>query len=207
MGSGVTKCDTIKEIECPENYDERSFQKILTIYNKIQKTDDVMKEKDEISTIAKMHINKKKDLLNKKKILIENTKHKKVLKLNTELQKAQKQLISQHIQALSDLNKVASDELRKINYKIGELNSLTENEKQDIILKKISNKSKEVDFWLFFNYMKDKVNDMENIIWTPTNKPRKSSLLIRIKSPNTRPSEYTKKFEEFFREDPLLVTN
>ena len=36
MGSGVTKCDTIKEIECPENYDERSFQKILTIYNKIQ---------------------------------------------------------------------------------------------------------------------------------------------------------------------------
>lgn len=196
MGSGITKHNHDDIFECPENYDERDFQKLVNIFNIIKKENLLIVEKNEISKMARLNIRRKKDKLVTKKVLITNTKKQKLLKLNVELQKAQKQLIQQHIQALSDLNGVANKELRSINYKINELDSLTENEKQDIFLKKISNRQHQPDFKLFFNFMKDKLSDMDNIVWTPTSNPRKSSLLIRIKSPNTRPSEFTKQFND-----------
>ena len=98
---------------------------------------------------------------------------------------------------INQLNIVIKKDLSNLSSKIKELDSLSLNEKRSIFIKKISTRN-ELDFWKFFKYMKNKVNDMDNIVWTPKdNTKRKSSLIVEIKSPNTRPSEYAKIFDSY----------
>ena len=107
-------------------------------------------------------------------------------------------LIEQHEKMLKNLNIVIKKDLNNLSNKVKELDSLSLNEKRSIFIKKITTRN-ELDFWKFFKYMKNKVNDMDNIVWTPKdNTIRKSSLLVKIKSPNTRPSEYAARFDSYY---------
>lgn len=198
MGGGISSLKVSKPIICPEDYDEKSFYKILTIYHTLNIHDNMISENDQIDNLANINIRNKKKKLIGKKLIAHNCYTKKKLELDIELKKSQKILLEQHKNMIGQLNIVIKKDLSNLSSKIKELDSLSLNEKRSIFIKKISNKN-ELDFWKFFKYMKNKVNDMDNIVWTPKdNTRRKSSLLVQIKSPNTRPSEYTKTFDNYY---------
>ena len=166
MGGGISNLKVTRPIICPEDYDEESFYKILTIYHTLN--------------------------------IHDNCYTKKKLELDIELKKYQKILLEKHKNMINQLNIVIKKDINNLSSKIKELDSLSLNEKRIIFIKKISSRN-EVDFWKFFKYIKNKVNDMDNIVWTPKdNTRRKASLLVKIKSPNTRHSEYSKNFESYY---------
>lgn len=199
MGGGISTCTANKPIICPENYDEKSFEKIVTIYKRLDVNGNMIVEDNELNKMSNLNIKrKKKNLLIKKKIAT-NCYEKKKLELDLELKKSQEILIEEHKKMLKLMENVIEKDLLNLSNKISELDNLTLNEKRNLFIKKISTKHDEIDFWKFFSYMKNKVNDMDNIVWTPNDKTRrKSSLLVKIKSPNTRPPEYVKKFEYYY---------
>lgn len=198
MGGGISKLKVSRPIICPEEYDEKSFDKILKIYNQLNIHDNIVEENDQLDNLANINVRNKKKKLLEKKLIAHNCYTKKKIELSIELKNAQKILVEQHRNMLNKLNIVIKKDIKYLSCKIEELYSLSLNEKRSIFIKKISNKN-EIDFWKLFKHMKNRVNDMDNIVWTPKdNTRRKSSLLVQIKSPNTRPSEYTKNFESYY---------
>ena len=77
MGGGITKKET-KIIECPDNYDRIKFDKILKLFNKLDKNKNNVLELDEMKLISEKHINNRIKLLENK---IES--EKRILELNT----------------------------------------------------------------------------------------------------------------------------
>ena len=198
MGGGISNLKVTRPIICPEDYDEESFYKILTIYHTLNIHDNVILENDQLNNLANINVRNKKKKLIEKKLIAHNCYTKKKLELDIELKKSQKILLEQHKNMINQLNIVIKKDINNLSSKIKELDSLSLNEKRIIFIKKISSRN-EVDFWKFFKYIKNKVNDMDNIVWTPKdNTRRKASLLVKIKSPNTRHSEYSKNFESYY---------
>ena len=198
MGGGISTIKVKRPIICPEDYDEKSFDKILKIYQTLNIHDNKILENDQIDNLANINIRSKKKKLIEKKLIAHNCYTKKKIELDIELKKSQKILVEQHEKMLRNLNIVIKKDLNNLSNKVKELDSLSLNEKRSIFIKKITTRN-ELDFWKFFKYMKNKVNDMDNIVWTPKdNTIRKSSLLVKIKSPNTRPSEYAARFDSYY---------
>jgi hypothetical protein len=198
MGGGISTIKVKRPIICPEDYDEKSFDKILKIYQTLNIHDNKILENDQIDNLANINIRSKKKKLIEKKLIAHNCYTKKKIELDIELKKSQKLLVEQHEKMFKNLNIVIKKDLNNLSNKIKELDSLSLNEKRSIFIKKITTRN-ELDFWKFFKYMKNKVNDMDNIVWTPKdNTIRKSSLLVKIKSPNTRPSEYAARFDSYY---------
>ena len=73
MGSGVssTRVPT-QPLQCPENYDEDDFAKILRLYDRLDADGNMIVEQDELSQLATHHVNNKKQLL---KIKLKKMKH------------------------------------------------------------------------------------------------------------------------------------
>ena len=55
-----------------------------------------------------------------------------------------------------------------------------------MLLLRITDADNNIDFWKFFDYMKNRVGDIDNICWSPIkcNNYRKSSLIVDI--PNNK---------------------
>ena len=57
----------------------------------------------------------------------------------------------------------SNNELIRFNMEIGWLKRLEREKRERLFLKKVSNKKGYIDFWKFFEYMKNRTHDIKNI--------------------------------------------
>ena len=149
MGSSAS----VNNLNCPANYDNERFNIIIKLFEKIDKNNNLILEMDEIKKISELHIsNKIKFLENESKRENENIKNEinKILKkLNDKIKELKKS--NEHRQ------KIIKSNLEK--YK-----NMDNESKCRSFLNSVSYDNKKLDFWRFFTYMKDKTNEIEDLV-------------------------------------------
>ena len=188
MGSGVS---TSSELTCPKNYDKKNFQKILTLYDKLDINGNMVIEQEELYVLANHHIKNKKELILAEKMKNDTNIKSRILALNLKYENDKKQLESNHkleIQKLKQKEKEDDDEYTK---RLANIDLLTKEQKYEIFKQRFTDKKNNINFNMFFEYMKTRTDDIQNINWVTAGKlnhlnPPKS-LSVTINSPNARP--------------------
>ena len=79
MGSGISSCQSnAGEIKCPKNYDKTKFQKILTLYDKLDQNGNMVIEQEEFYILANHHIKNQKELIVKEQMKKNTDKKRKI---------------------------------------------------------------------------------------------------------------------------------
>jgi hypothetical protein len=190
MGSGISRCNHT-EIMCPEGYDTHKFNKILNLYDKLDINGNMVIEKEELSILATHHIKNQKKLLLKEQTTNEIDKQKKILSLILEFEKNKKKMEEEYQKKVEEETQKAKKNDKDIESKILSIGHLTKEQKYIIFKQKFTDSDNKLNFDLFFNYMKDKTDDIDNINWKLSGKlndlrPQKE-ISVQINSPNTRP--------------------
>lgn len=159
MGSGSS------QLKCPDDYDKEKFEKIMKLYDKLDSNGDHVVETDELNKIADLHVRNK---IRKLKENIDNinseteTKNKtlendisfKIAELNT-------QLIIKQTRNLAEKD----DLISFTNSEIDKLQSMPPEKKSKKFMEAVTTKNGHIDFWKFFEYMKSRTQDIDNIVW------------------------------------------
>ena len=192
MGSGISKSNkNTGQLICPEGYDKEKFKQILYLYDKLDTNGDMVIEKEELFILTEHHIKNKQKILEKEKLVVENTKNQKLLAISLEYESLKKNLEKEYIKKKEKYENTEKEKQKEIDNTILSLKHLTKNQKYEIFKNKFFDNENKIKFNLFFEYMKDKTEDIENINWKTSGKldhlfvDHKPN--IRIGSPNNRP--------------------
>ena len=162
MGSGASKTHPV--LQCPKGYDADSFKKICKLFDELDSDSNFGVSSDELTSIAKLHVENCQTTLKKR---IEAKTKQLEFDLN-DLDEDTKQRIAE-IQATSDrkkdhLKKVHASWLQRIKGKIDWYANLDEDGREQAFMKVLKPRdSQHVDFWTFFEYMKNRTGDIKNI--------------------------------------------
>ncbi len=183
MGSGVSSIGApTQQLRCPENYDEDDFAKILRLYDRLDSDGNMIVEEDELGQIATHHVNNKKKMLQIKLSQNEALKKQTILQLKVELEQNKKNLEMRYEEKIKSETTLSENNKILLTKEINELKRLTNKEKREMLLLRITDSNNIIDFWKFFEYMKERVGDIDNICWSPIkcNNYRKTSLSVDI---------------------------
>jgi len=192
MGSGISKSNkNTVQLVCPEGYDKEKFKQILYLYDKLDTNGDMVIEKEELFILTEHHIKNKQKILEKDKIIVENTKNQKLLAISLEYESLKKNLEKEYLNKKEKYENTEKEKKKEIDNTILSLNHLTKSQKYEIFKQKFCDNDNKLEFKLFFEYMKDKTEDIENINWQTTGKLEHLFLpknpTIEISSPNNKP--------------------
>ena len=158
MGSGASK-----KLTCPNDYDQEKFNMILKLYDRLDSNGDQVIETLELKDIANLHIKNRKTELSKLKL-------KEQQDYNYELEQAR----LKHEKDVADLGLIYDKNVETINNshiskdaaiinRINELEQLCEEKKCQTFLDIVSSDGKHIEFWKFFDYMRNRTQDIKNI--------------------------------------------
>lgn len=161
MGSQPSKVPVLK---CPENYDPQKFKKITTLFDKLDKDSNLGVSDDEIEHIAVLHIKNCITRMQKTK----QAKGKALQVAKTQLildQKSAADKIINEFQAKTkEEERIHSAAIQTLDNRIEWYDSLDNEGKSNAFMKAVMPTGEEhIDFWSFFEYMKHKTEDIQNI--------------------------------------------
>jgi hypothetical protein len=190
MGGGISSCST-GEIKCPKNYDKEKFQKILMLYDKLDTNGNMVMEQEEFYVLANHHIKNKKELILREKAKNTNDIQRNILMLNLKHEEEKKQMIKLYNSTIETLKqKVKTDDM-DYNKRLTNIDLLTKEEKYEIFKERFTDNEDKINFTKFFEYMRTRSDDIQNINWVTAGKldhlksPKRLS--VTINSPNARP--------------------
>jgi hypothetical protein len=190
MGGGISSCST-GEIKCPKNYDKEKFQKILMLYDKLDTNGNMVMEQEEFYVLANHHIKNKKELILQEKSKNTNDIQRNILMLNLKHEEEKKQMIKLYNSTIETLKqKVKTDDM-DYNKRLTNIDLLTKEEKYEIFKERFTDNEDKINFTKFFEYMRTRSDDIQNINWVTGGKldhlKSLKRLSVTINSPNARP--------------------
>ena len=111
--------------------------------------------------------------------------------ISLEYESLKKNLEKEYLKKKEKYENTEKDKIKEIDNTILSLKHLTKCQKYEIFKQKFCDNDNKLEFNLFFEYMKDKTEDIENINWKTTGKldhlflPKNPT--IEIASPNNKP--------------------
>ena len=106
MGGAVSICKpTGGELKCPKNYDKTKFQKILTLYDKLDTNGNMVIEQEEFYILANHHIKNQREMVVKEQAKNDTDIKSKMLMLNLKLENDKKALEDDHKKEIERLKK------------------------------------------------------------------------------------------------------
>ena len=167
MGGKPSKI-SIPKIVCPKDYNVEDFQKILTLYDRLDRNGNFGLEDSELEEISALHI---KNNIRNMDVAIEDNGFKKQLTLS-KLRETYRcnvmRLKNKYDSEVKDINESYEAKNKDLREKMERLNKLPVADKVKCFREKIVNEKGDVEFWKFFEYMKERVHDIDNI-WTENN--------------------------------------
>ena len=158
MGSGSSV------LKCPKGYDPEKFKKICKLFDKLDADSNMGVSSDELTSIAALHVMNCIMLLNRR--------------LEAEDQSIERALKEIDAKCQEDINRIKYEtEVAKqgalrqsksikaaITQKIDMYTGLDEDARENVFMKVLMPKDSEhIDFWTFFEYMKTRTEDIDNI--------------------------------------------
>ena len=192
MGGGVSICNpAVGELRCPKNYDKTKFQKILTLYDKLDTNGNMVIEQEEFYILANHHIKNQREMVVKEQAKNDTDIKSRMLMLNLKLENDKKTLEDNHKKEIERLKQKEKDDDADYKKRLANIDLLTKEQKYEIFKQRFTDKENKINFKMFFEYMKTRTDDIQNINWVTSGKlnhlnPPKS-LSVTINSPNARP--------------------
>ena len=192
MGSGVSSCQVKSgEIKCPKNYDKTKFQKILALYDRLDQNGNMAIEQEEFYVLANHHIKNQRELIVKEQMKNNTDIKNKILMLNLKYENDKKELEKSHNEEVKKLKEKEKTDDIEYTKRLTNIDLLTKEQKYEIFKERFTDKESKINFNMFFEYMKTRTDDIQNINWGTAGKlnhlnPPKS-LSVTINSPNARP--------------------
>ena len=192
MGSGVSSCQVKSgEIKCPKNYDKTKFQKILALYDRLDQNGNMAIEQEEFYVLANHHMKNKRELIVKEQMTNNTNIKSKILMLNLKYENDKKELEKTHNEEVKKLKEKEKTDDIEYTKRLTNIDLLTKEQKYEIFKERFTDKESKINFNMFFEYMKTRTDDIQNINWVTAGKlnhlnPPKS-LSVTINSPNARP--------------------
>ena len=161
MGSGSSV------LTCPKGYDPEKFKKICSLFDKLDKDSNMGVSSDELTSIADLHVRNCISVLDRRiqaeadglTRIIEDIEAK--AKEDIDRVKYNAEVAKQSATRQSVCVKAAMKKQREM-YK-----GLNEDARENVFMKVLMPRdSKHIDFWTFFDYMKTRTDDIENIRYT-----------------------------------------
>ena len=154
MGSGASK----SQLTCPKDYEPEKFQKILKLFDRLDSNGDQVVETDELVKIADLHVRNK---IRKYK----NDTEQKIKELHNESKVKVSQISSELILKIKKAKDKKTDDIKCAEYTINVLSNMSKEEKSKKFKDAVSDSKGHIEFWKFYEYMKHRTDDIENIIW------------------------------------------
>lgn len=192
MGGGISICSPNNgEIKCPKNYDKEKFQKILMLYDKLDTNGNMVMEQEEFYVLANHHIKNQKELILREKTKNKNDIQRNILMLNLKYEEEKKEMEKTHNSKINRLESKEKTDDIDYNKRLANIDLLTKEEKYEIFKERFTDNDDKINFTKFFEYMKTRSDDIENINWITSGKldhlKSPNRLSVTINSPNARP--------------------
>lgn len=158
MGSGSSV------LKCPKGYDPNEFKKICVLFDKLDKDSNMGVSTDELTSIADLHVKNCKFQLEKRLRAEKADLERRVYEIEEKcLQDIEK--VKYETQVTEQSTKQQSTYIQTaIQQKISMYDGLDEDARENVFMKVLMPKdSQHIDFWTFFEYMKTRTDDIDNI--------------------------------------------
>ena len=160
MGGGTSKVEVLK---CPDGYNKQKFKEICVLFDKLDKDSNLGVSSDEIENSAAHHVDNciirmENQIVAKGKSLavaktqITLDERNAIAKVKHDFEMRRQQEILVHNAAIQSL------ENRKAVYE-----GFDKDGKANAFIKAVSGPSDMITFWSFFEYMKTRTDDINNI--------------------------------------------
>lgn len=192
MGGGISSCSPNNgEIKCPKNYDKEKFQKILMLYDKLDTNGNMVMDQEEFYVLANHHVKNQKEVILREKTKNDNLIQRNILVLNLKYEEEKKDIEKSHNKEIDNLKQKEKTDGLDYNKRLANIDLLTKEEKYEIFKEKFTDNDDKINFTKFFEYMKTRSDDIENINWITSGKldclKSTKRLSVTINSPNARP--------------------
>ena len=160
MGSGYSK-GREKRV-CPGDYEEEKFEMILELYDKLDENGDNIVDSLELQDIADLHVKNRISKIKRLKVK-ENLEFQKEIRLiDVEYDKKRAAFEKELMDLKKDKLEKSLEKTRELEDKINMLNTMNCSTRNDLFLQKVTCNN-QIEFWNFFEYMKERTNDIKNI--------------------------------------------
>lgn len=162
MGSSPSK---VPILQCPKGYDPKKFKKITCLFDKLDKDSNLGVSSDEIEDIARLHVENSTARLKgmitaKGRCLTVNNNAIQIDEISA-IAKIRQESESKR----QNEKRIHDTAVQRLQNKISWYESLDESGKADAFMKAVSPEGGEhMDFWSFFEYMKTRTDDIQNIV-------------------------------------------
>lgn len=151
-------------LKCPKGYDTKKFQKICVLFDKLDKDSNMGVSSDELTSIANLHVKNCKFLLEKRLRAEKADLERRVFEIQ---EKCTQDLdrVKYDAEVAEQSAKEQSTRIQAaIQQKISMYEGLDEDARENIFMKVLMPRNSEhIDFWTFFEYMKTRTDDIDNI--------------------------------------------
>ena len=144
MGSAASskRRYSVPMLKCPKGYDECKFKEICKLFDKLDEDGNLGISSDELDNIAKLHVMNCCTKLTKR-------------------MKAEEDFFQMQVAELRAKHQAKVDQFQS---QIDWYNGLCEEGREAVFMKVLTPKGDDhVSFWMFFEYMKNRVHDIKNI--------------------------------------------
>ena len=160
MGSGAST-----QLKCPSDYDNEKFKKILILYDRLDSNGDQVVEADELHQIADLHVRNK---IGRLKEFIDKVEFEAKQKYEELEKEASFKIAAINSKLILDIQKHKNRKVADVKdaqNMIDSMQNMSKEKKAKKFKEAISNKEGHIKFWTFFDYMKDRTDDIQNIVW------------------------------------------
>lgn len=161
MGSGASK--ESRQLVCPELYPEDKFSKVLKLFDRLDEDGDQVVENDELKCIAQLHVKNKINLLNlnlqSNKVTFDSQNKLYLEKKRLAIEKLEKEWDDR----ICNYKTSYENEVNLLKSKLTNYQNMKDEDKQEMFMNVITDDDNKIEFWKFFEYIKDKTDDIDNI--------------------------------------------
>ena len=166
MGSGQSvKRNVEGQRVCPKDYDKTKFNMILELYDKLDNNGDNVISTEELINIADLHVKNRITMLMNAKDDATNYWNRDMNMLVKEKKKRIEQLNREFVRKEKDCTNDYRGKMEHYDSIIKTYNNMNDEEKNKQFINSVmkGTSRRHIDFWKFFEYMKNRTKDIKNI--------------------------------------------
>lgn len=164
MGLCKSKSSRVDILTCPPDYDSQKFKTICQLFDRLDKDSNMGVGREEIGDVAKLHVQNRIRLIGKQKTFRQTEKVFKLQQIEDQGQQKISLLQASIATEKGALEQEFQNKQKAMDKEISWLQSLDQTGQTEEFLKVLKTKDGEnIDFWNFFEYMKNKTQDIKNI--------------------------------------------
>lgn len=161
MGSGVSR--NSDQLVCPSGYSEEKFKKIIKAFDRLDRDGDQAIESEEAATMANLHVKNKIRLLSTHIDERKRGYDLELSRLNNQSKIELEKLELKWKNHIENYKNGFGEQQELLNKKLAFYQGLNKEGAKKEVIKAIVGKDDKIEFWKFYDYMKDKTDDLDNL--------------------------------------------